>query len=201
MKIDISNPRAVLIKSIEDRCGLNKYKQTLQLKTVNVASNEDYQKNFTGYYRVRRDENWLRKYYEFMEENKNNTELKFADVLRYLSNIPHAVKKCKANPSGTAKTIEVSFASKLYATINTDYPIWDSQVVNALGITIPKELSSTDKINHFIKAYEELKKAIDRFLETENGKECLREHDRLFPNFIDLSPVKKIDFFLWSMGN
>lgn len=198
--MNIKNPDLVLVQSIEDRCGFNQYQKTLSLRKVNVAADKDYQKNFTGYYRVRRDKKWLQSYYEFMEQHKNDDPLTFEEVLRYLSSVPHRVTKTIKNKSGMAATLEVSFSSKMLATINPNYPIWDSQVVKALGIEVDDEVPTETRLVNYVKAYAKLKKEVDDFIPTAEGQECIRLHDELFPDFKDINPVKKIDFYLWSLG-
>jgi len=198
--MEINNPSAILTKSIEETCGLNQYVRILELRKINVATNESYQKNFTSYYRVRREASWLKEYYSFMEIHKNDKELSFETILRYISNISHNVKVSKNNPDGIAKTIDASFASKMLSTINTNYPIWDSQVVKTLGIKLYEGLNREEKIEAYIGAYKFLKKEVDSFIPTPQGVECIAIFDKMFPSFSYINPVKKIDFYLWNMG-
>lgn len=60
--MNISNPYAVMLKSLEDACGLTAYAKTLDFATISVAKNKIYQKNYTNYYRVRRDDAWLKSF-------------------------------------------------------------------------------------------------------------------------------------------
>ena len=194
------NANEVMIRSLEDACGLTAYKITLTLRDLNVATDVEYQKNYTSYYRVRRDEAWLIKYYSFMETYKNDNTLNFETILRYLSNIPHKVKVSRVNPSGYATTVEASFASKMLATINPDFPIWDSQVVAALGYDVVPTLRGEDKIRAYVEAYANLKKEVDDFIHTSDGVACLSLFDAQFPRYAYINPVKKIDYFLWNIG-
>lgn len=196
--MEIKNPKEVLQKSLEDSCGLTAYLKTLEVFNVDVSADENYQKNFTSYYRVRRDANWLKKYYEFMEAHKHDTNLTFETIIRYLSSVPHKVNK-KVSPSGYATTIEASFASKMLATINPNYPIWDSQVVRALKYKI-EAVEDEAKLEEYIDVYSKLTNEIHAFIETEEGKECIRLFDELFPNHKHLNSFKKIDFYLWNIG-
>ena len=198
--MNISNPCAVMLKSLEDACGLTAYAQTLDFTTISVAMDEKYQKNYTNYYRVRRDDTWLKKYYEYFEEHKNDENISFEQILRYLSNIPHKVKKSSVNPTGIATSIEASFSSKMLATINPNYPIWDSQVVRALGIELDDSLRGEAKIQAHIEAYNELTQEVRTFISTTEGISCIEQFDATFPNYTYLNPFKKIDFFLWNIG-
>ena len=69
--MNIINPKEAMLQSLHDACSFHLYKRTLDL-TKNIAEDMDYQKNFTNYYRVRRDDGWLQEFYKFFEENKNN---------------------------------------------------------------------------------------------------------------------------------
>ena len=198
--MNINNPYAVMRKSLEDACGLTAYAKTLDFASINVASDESYQKNYTSYYRVRREAAWLKKYYEYFEAHKNDPCLSFEQILRYLSDIPHRVKKSSVNPTGMAASIEASFSSKMLATINPNYPIWDSQVVRALGIELDDSLRGEAKIQAYIQAYNKLTREIRAFIHTQEGLHCMEQFDATFPNYTYLNPFKKIDFFLWNIG-
>ncbi len=193
MKVNIEKVEDVLMKSLEDACGLTAYKLVLDKNNINSG---DYQKNFTNYYRVRRDASWLEKFYKFLESNKDNTSITFREILIELSSWKHNIKKSKSNPNGVGTTVEASFASKLLATINPNYPIWDSQVVRALNIT----LEGNDKIESYVNAYNDLTKTIKEYIESEDGKIAIELFDKQFPNYTWVSNYKKIDFYLWNIG-
>lgn len=195
----ITDPAKVMERSLEDSCGLTAYAKTLMLRETNVSTDRDYQRNYTSYYRVRRDAEWLKQYYTYMEENKNNRDIEFADILRRLSNIPHKVRKTKSG-SDRATSIEASFASKMLATINENYPIWDSQVVRAVGLEIDAKLQGEARIQAYIHAYEELTSKIKTFIDTPEGQECIRIFDERFPRYTYINPMKKIDHYLWNVG-
>ena len=197
--MNITNPREVITKSLEVACGFDAYLKTLALHNIDISSDIEYQKNFTGYYRVRRDKEWLQEYYNYMEAHKNDTELSFENILRAISSIPHTVKKTPSN-NGLSTSIEPSFASKMLATIKPDHPIWDSQVVKALNITIDPSLIGEEKIQSYIKAYDQLIREIRNFIQTEEGKSCIKQFDITFPNLKHISPFKKIDYYLWNIG-
>lgn len=197
--MDIENPKMVLQKSLEDSCGLSTYIKTIDIYNIDVSKDVEFQKTFTSYYKVRRDKTWLNKYYEYLENHKNNKDLTFEDVIRYLSSIPHKVNK-SISATGFASTVEASFASKLLSTINPDFPVWDSQVVKALGYKVEFNGSFEERIEAHIKAYSDLTAEVKEFIASEQGKTCIQLFDELFPNHIHISDLKKIDFYLWNLG-
>ena len=197
--MNIANAKEAMIQSLHDACSFNAYKKTLDLSN-NIATDVDFQKNFTNYYRVRRDAGWLQEFYRFFEENKNNKLITFEEIIRHLSNVEHKVKKTSKNPTGQGKTVEASFASKMLATINPDHPIWDSQVLHFLKIELDYSLSYEDKIEECINIYNRIETEVTNFIQTPTGKECITIFDKTFPSCVDFSEYKKIDFYLWNLG-
>ena len=192
MSFKIEEVKNILMKSMEDACGLTAYKKTLN---TNLITTDEYQKNFTYYYKVRRDKSWLNNFYNYMNTIKNKKDISIDEILQTLSSWQHKVKKSKKHPTGLGTTIEISFASKLLATINTNYPIWDSQVVSALGIS-----SKLTSIDDYIIAYRKLTNIITELINSEAGKKAIKLFDTQFPNYIWVSNYKKIDFYLWNIG-
>lgn len=196
MAIHIENPQDEMKKCLFEGCSLHLYKKTL---TIN-ATDEMYQKNFNYYYRVRRDAAWLKQFYAYMDKNKDNKDITFAEILRYLSGIEHTARKTAKNPTGKIKSVEASFASKMLATINQDHPIWDSQVLNKLGKKVDDKLCFEDKMEACISLYQEIEEEIAEFIQSPDGQECIALFDQEFPEGEDFSDFKKIDFYLWSLG-
>ena len=188
----INNVAEVLMKSLEDACGLTTYKKTLDIEKINLP---EYQKNFTFYYKVRRDKSWLNKFYNYMNEIKNKEDISFNEILIKLSSWEHKVRKSNNNPKGIGKSIEVSFASKLLATLNPNYPIWDSQVISALGIK-----TENNSVESYIKAYQTLTDKITEIINSSDGQKAIELFDKQFPNYTWVSKHKKIDFYLWNIG-
>ena len=197
--MNIINAKDAMIQSLHDACSFNAYKKTLDLGK-NIATDVDFQKNFTNYYRVRRDADWLQEFYDFFERNKNNKSITFKEILCYLSSVEHKVKKTAKNPTGKATTVEASFASKMLATINPDHPIWDSQVLRALNIQVNGALPHEEKIQECIQIYKTIGDKIGTFITTDNGQQCIALFDKMFPSCTAFSNYKKIDFFLWNIG-
>ena len=194
MNIPITNPRQALLTAVANSCGLVAYRKTIDdLRKGDIASPIflDYRKNYTAYYRVRRDEDWLDHYYAYLEANKNREDISYEEVLRAISSYPHETSR------GKEKTVEASFASKLLHTINPHRPIWDSQVLKALGVRVDPYLSFEGHMRECVRFYDEIEKTVEAYLKTQEGRTCIEEFDRLFPDYKDLSDEKKLDFYLW----
>ncbi len=179
---------------------LSAYKKTLTLRETDVSADAEYQRNFVWYYKVRRDADWLKAYFRFMEEHKNDGAITFREILVYLSGIKHRVQKTRSNPEGLAASVEASFASKMLATIAPAHPIWDSQVANSLSCKVKGGLPQPEKIEMYVGLYEQLTAAVGQFIGTDSGQAHIREFDLRFPQYESVDPFKKIDFYLWALG-
>ena len=174
--IDINAPKEKLVRIVEEAVGLYRYRATLELNKIGT---KDYQKNYSTYYGLRRDDNWKAEYFAYMQKQVGNSGITFAEIMKQISSIQK----------------EPSFASKMLATLNPNYPILDSNVANFLEFDYRSK--STEDC---IEIYKELTNKVHAFLQTNDGAKCIEEFDKMFPNFTDISPVKKIDLYLWKMG-
>ena len=177
-KIDIKAPKEQLVRIIEEAVGLYAYRDTLDLSKIGT---EKYQKNYSYYYRVRRDDEWKAEYFAYMQKQVGKSGITFAEIIDQISRISHKN--------------EASFASKMLATLNPNYPILDSNVAKFLKFNYHAK-----SMQYCIEIYKELTENVHAFLQTNDGVKCVEEFDRMFPNFTDISPVKKIDLYLWKMG-
>lgn len=177
---------------------LKKYNEImLRVRDTNIAKDFDFQRKYVGFYKVRRGAKWREKYFGLMENYKNipfiGQEL-FKELLTELYSVEGNKQKC----------IEVSFASKLIATINPDMPIWDSKVLEAVGLT--EEWKSYDgcevdkRIEAAAKIYGKLEKLCNDLISSAEGEKCIEEFNKLFPNS-NISEMKIIDYWLWSKRN
>ena len=177
-KVAIKSPAKQLVRIVEEELGLYAYRQTLDLTKIGT---EKYQKNYSHYYRLRRDDKWKAKYFAYMQRQVGNPGITFAEIIKQISSISYKN--------------EASFASKMLATLNPNYPLLDSNVAKFLGFSYHAK-----PIQYCIEIYSELTKNVHSFLQTNDGAKCVEEFDRMFPNFININPVKKIDLYLWKMG-
>jgi hypothetical protein len=177
------NASTIIKERLASSFGLEKYGRILHLfKDVDISQDEGFQKLFNGFYRVRNDENWRKEYYTLFESKKNTTS-SFEEIIRILYE--------------KTGRVEASFASKMIATIDTEMPIWDQYVLRNLGLKL--EGTKETRLSNAISLYRGIRQWYAEYLETENAEDCIAEFDRFLPKYAWLSPVKKIDCFLWSM--
>ena len=176
--------KKVIETRIAESMGFDKYKQIIEIVCMtDVSSDLDFQRTFNGFYRVRRNAEWRKAYYDLFERVKKSNP-SFEYIIR---------KMYEATGN-----IEASFSSKMLATINADMPIWDRYVVQNLCLNM-KGKTKEDQLNCAINLYNQMLCWYDDFLQTENGRECISEFDRILPGYVWMSDVKKIDFYLWSI--
>ena len=150
---------------------------------------KEFRKIYNGFYRVAfKSSEWYDKYYQLMEEQKKEQRT-IGEILSELT----VVKS----------TVEVSFASKLIATINPDMPIWDQYVLRNLGLENEWTKYSTEfkeeRIKKAVDIYDRIQSFYSDFQLSDEGKKCICVIDAALPQYADkITTTKKIDYILWS---
>ncbi|MGF7002545.1 formate dehydrogenase maturation protein FdhE [Lachnospiraceae bacterium PFB1-21] len=174
-------------KLVEKALGIERYLKIMEMvknPSVNLADDEDFKKTFNYFYRVRRNETWRIKYYDYFEEHKNESAITFENILRYLNKIDE-------------KT-EISFASKMLASINNEMPIWDQFVVKYFNI----KMNTLEGDNHLEQAVRKYNKLCDIYNSLIKSS-IAKKYETIFDNitsskYHSISLVKKIDFLIWA---
>ena len=186
----VLNPETVIEDSLELAFNLKTYIYiTEEVHKNNFVASEEFKKAYNGFYRVRQKKQvWYDCYYSLMEQQgKRNTS--FEDLLWEMFNVNHS--------------IEVSFVSKLMATVNPNLPIWDQYVIRNLGYEKLWQQSVTattqERINIAVKIYEAINQWYECYVHSEEGIACIDAFDHALPRYAKkLTVVKKIDYLLWS---
>ena len=176
--------KKVIETRIAESMGFDKYMQIMEMvRKTDVSSDPDFQRTFNGFYRVRRNAEWRKTYYDLFETVKDS-DSSFKSIIKTMYD--------------ATGNIEASFSSKMLATINPDMPIWDRYVVQNLCLNM-KGKTKVDQLKCAIDLYDQMRSWYADFLQTENGKDCIAEFDRTLPGYVWMSDVKKSDFYLWSI--
>lgn len=159
--------------------GIEKYQRIMQrVRQTDVSADDDFQKLYNGFYRLRqRPASFYKCYYAYMEEQKDNQNLTFGEVLHHLYE--------------ETGEIHASFSSKLLATINPNMPVWDKFVMKNLGLRAPYTYQK-NRVEKTIAIYD----AICQWYKTEEADVYLAEFNTHFPD-VEMTDVKKIDWILW----
>lgn len=181
--IDI-DAKKVIETRIAESMGFDKYRQIVDMVwKTDVSSDPDFQRIFNAFYRVRRNAEWRKAYYDLFEKAKGSSP-SFECIIRTMYE--------------ATGNIEASFSSKMLATINTDMPIWDRYVVQNLCLNM-KGSTKEDQLKCAVDLYAQMISWYEDFLQTKNGRDCIVEFGRTLPGYVWMSDVKKIDFYLWSI--
>lgn len=86
----------------------------------------------------------------------------------------------------------------MLATIDSTKPIWDQYVLKNLNLEL-KGKTQKEKLENAIRLYSEIEKWYNDFLQTQKAVECIKVFDKIFPDYVHVSDIKKIDTILWSI--
>ena len=179
------DPANVIQQRLATGFGLDKYAFIEQtVRRVDVSRDANFQRVFNGFYIVRRNAEWRNAYYRLFEEMKQVDSADFDTILDEMYR--------------QTGNVEASFSSKMLATLRPEMPIWDKCVVQNLGLKVPTQ-NDPMRLRKTKELYARIVRWYEAFLATENAAECLAKFDEVLPDYAWLSPVKKIDFYLWSI--
>jgi hypothetical protein len=152
------------------------------VRSRDVNTNEEFQRCFSGFYRVRRDSQWRSVYFGLLESSKVNG----IDFPEALNEINHRTGR-----------IEASFASKLVATLDASKPVIDKFVLEHFELRLPR-WGLSDRETKTIGLYYDLCDKYTAFIQSPTGKMIRELFDGRYP-FSEVSELKKIDLVLWQI--
>ncbi len=184
------DPETIIGDCLETAFDLKTYTKILTyVKEDTFHATDEFRKLYNGFYRVRqKSPDWYDLYYRLMEEQRSKQ--------RNIKEVLMELRKVKAS-------IEVSFASKLIATINPDMPIWDQYVLRNLGFEKEwnkyQNASYMDRIAKAGDLYAAIKGSYLDFQNSSKGRECILKFNETLPKYAQIiTDTKKIDYILWS---
>lgn len=175
--------QGIMTRQIAKSLGFEQYGEIIRkVGNVDVSHNEDFQRLFNGYFRIRRNRQWRNKFYSLFQEVKA-AKPTFGYIITELYR--------------QTGNIEASFSSKMLATLDPDRPIWDQFVLKSLEYALTGH-GREEILENAIRIYADIEAWYGRFLSTDRANACIEVFDRTLPDYTWLSRVKKVDFFLWS---
>lgn len=163
--------------------GLRKYlRLQSQVRLCDVSTTEEFQRLFSGFYRVRRDSGWKLEYFKLMEASKLNG-IDFPEALKEIN------RRCGR--------VEASFASKLVATLDPSKPVIDKFVFDYYGMQLPR-WGSQGRESKTVDLYYELCAKYVALIESPTGKFVRKKFDLRYPDS-PLTELKKVDLVLWQI--
>lgn len=149
----------------------------------NVSIDREFQFRYSSFYRVRRNAQWRKKYFNLMESTKTIHNVDFGYVLHWLFL--------------NTGNLEASFASKLVATLNPDAPVIDRFVLANMDLRLPYPYED-NREGKMIAIYNELVFRFDELMRTPVVKLLYCRFDQYYPH-INISNLKKVDLVLWQL--
>lgn len=152
------------------------------VKISNVQTDKEFQRIFNGFYRVRqRKKEFYEALYDYLEYNKNK-ETSFKQTLDYFYQ--------------KFQRFEPAFSSKIVATINPNFPVWDSVVLARLNLRIPNNRDKKIRFEKMVKIYNDIIIWYFKFLNTEQAKNMIKIFDEKI-EMKNITDIKKIDLISW----
>lgn len=153
-----------------------------RLPIVNATVDERFQTDYNYYYKVRRNRNWRRNYFDILEANKSRS-IGFEEVFNEIFE--------------RTGCVEASFASKLVATINPDLPVIDRFSLKNAGLTLPHYTHENRRVI-IVSRYEALTQYVRTFERSMSGKYLKRQFTLRYGGR-GITVTKMIDFVLWQI--
>ncbi len=173
---------------------LESYNKTrAMLNNRDVSKDRKYQKNFNDFYRMRsKPSEWYTFYFGLLEREKYNSDITVEDVARLTF-------EQMRTPKGNGR-VEPSFSSKLVATIRDDAAVYDSQVLNNLGIPALRQNGPAEiRLDEALRICRDIQAFYSEGIRTDIAEQLRAEFDNLFPRYSGFSQTKKLDLMLWQM--
>ena len=156
-----------------------------RLQQVDVSTDEEYQKTYNGFYRVRLPlTEAYSTYYNLIEKNKNNNNLSLEKILNELL--------------AATQRVETSFGSKLIATVNPNVAPLDSIVLGHLGLLLPARTgqSNSERIKKCVNVHNQLVGRMNLLITKPEFQQLKERFVQKFPDY-NFTDVKILDLLLW----
>lgn len=156
-----------------------------RLPHVDVSTDQQYQKTYNGFYRVRLPfTEAYSTYYKLIEKNKDNKNLSLAYILNKLL--------------AATKRVETSFGSKLLATVNPNVAPLDSVVLGHLNFRLPTRTGQSDlvRIQQCVNVHDQLVDQMNQLITQPKFQQLKTRFEQRFPGY-NFTDVKILDLLLW----
>ena len=189
----IENNSTEIIENI-DQESVNVYNfLKTEFKKSNVNENYLFQFVFRSFYRIDNaglTPEFKKEYFKILEQNRNEKQLDFEKVLRRLYSFP--------NRKGQ-NTLQFSFATKMFNTIDDIMPIYDSEVAKMFSMSRPYQSEFEIKLDKYLDQLDKIQNSYEQIINQNLLPKTIGLFDQVFKDN-KLSEMKKLDFIFWSAG-
>ncbi len=164
-----------------------------EFKKSNVTENYLFQFVFRNFYRIDNaglTPEFKKEYFKILEQNRNEKQFDFKKVLRRLYSFP--------NRKGQ-NTLQFSFATKMFHTINDMMPIYDNEVAKMFSMSRPYQSEFEIKLDKYLDQLDKIQNAYEQIIDQALLPKTIGLFDQVFKDN-KLSEMKKLDFIFWSAG-
>ena len=164
-----------------------------EFRKSNVNENYLFQFVFRSFYRIDNaglTPEFKKEYFKILEQNRNEKQLNFEKVLRRLYSFP--------NRKGQ-NTLQFSFATKMFNTIDEIMPIYDSEVAKMFSMSRPYQSEFDIKLDKYLDQLDKIQNNYERVINQNLLPKTIGLFDQVFKDN-KLSEMKKLDFIFWSAG-
>ena len=169
-----------------------------ELSRGNVDQNPLFQFVYRSHYRLDNaglSPKFKTRYFELMERARTSGEINLKKIATEL----HRYKTLRKY-----KSLQFSFVTKLAATVNPDYPIYDRAVGRALGFPPPAGgRNFTQGLERYLLFYEWLRGLYTALLAGPTLPAVVEDLKAQYPQdpqAATVPPIKALDFIFWSAG-
>lgn len=164
-----------------------------EFKKSNVNENYLFQFVFRSFYRIDNaglTPEFKKEYFNILEQNRNEKQFDFEKILRRLHSFP--------NRKGQ-NTLQFSFATKMFNTIDDIMPIYDSEVAKMFSLSRPYQSEFEVKLDKYLDQLDIIQTSYEQIIEQNLLPKTIGLFDKVLKDN-KLSEMKKLDFIFWSAG-
>ena len=189
----IENYSSEIIENLEqESIDVYRFLKT-EFENSDVTKNLLFQFVFRSYYRMDNaglTPEFKHEYFKILEENRNEKQFDFKKILKRL----YLIQNRKGQ-----NTLQFSFATKLFNTIDDTLPIYDSEVAKMFSLSRPYQSDFDIKLNKYLEQFDIIKNGYVQILKSNLIPKTNKLFDKQFANH-GLTETKKLDFIFWSAG-
>lgn len=173
--------RAAIQSSLVRAWGLEGYARIQRTVCVtDVSSDADFQRFYNRFYRVRRNAEWQSSYYAIMERGEGKPL--------------HGVRGRAARDARA----HGQRGGVLHQQDDRHAPSRQTDMGQPGARKARKGTTAKTRLENAIEVYGQIVSWYETYLATDDAKKNIRLFDELLPDYAWLTPVKKVDFLLWS---
>lgn len=164
-----------------------------EFKKSDVNENHLFQFVFRSFYRIDNaglTPEFKKEYFKILEQYRNEKQFDFEKVLRRLFSFP--------NRKGQ-NTLQFSFVTKMFNTIDDIMPIYDSEVAKIFSLSRPYQSEFEIKLDKYLDQLDKIKIGYEQIIEQNLLPKTIGLFDQVFKDN-KLPEMKKLDFIFWSAG-